>query len=250
MTDSPAANTLDSPTSTGEAALPTASTDTAALEAAWADIRANHDDLPHVYFTTGSGKEGRQGQARWGHWAALRWLPRAEGQDPVGEVLIAGERLEFGAEGVMETLLHESAHALATVREIKDTSRNGRYHNGEYKSLAEEVGLDVEKGKHGWNQTVLPAATQEQYKTTVAALDKALAGYRVAPAKEEKEKKKKSRATLTCACERRIQVVFSVAVMGPINCGLCDKPFDDLAGDLDDYLADLNAAGDDGEDSA
>ena len=182
----------------------------------------------------------------------MRWLPRAEGQDPVGEVLIAGERLEYGAEGVMETLLHESAHALATVREIKDTSRNGRYHNGEYKKLAEEVGLDVEKGKHGWNTTSLPDDTKDQYATTIKALDTALAGYRVAPSKEPKEKKKKSRATLTCACERRIQVVFSVAVMGSINCGLCDQPFDDLASDLEDYLADLNAAGDadaDGGDS-
>jgi hypothetical protein len=234
-----------------EPAVPTASTDTAALEAAWDDIRGHHDDLPRVYFTTGSGMEGRQGQARWGHWAAKRWCQTDDPSEAIGEVLIAGERLEFGAEGVMETLLHESGHALAFVREIEDTSRQGRYHNREYKKLAEEVGLDVEKGKHGWNTTSLPAATLAKYASTIQALTVALAGYRVAPAKEEKEKKKKSRATLTCSCERRIQVAFSVAALGKvegemgfsIKCGMCDEPFEDLLGDVEDYLADLDEAG-------
>ena len=30
---------------------------------------------------------------------------------------------------VLDTLLHEAAHALAAARGIKDTSRQGRYHN-------------------------------------------------------------------------------------------------------------------------
>ncbi len=35
-----------------------------------------------------------------------------------------------GAADVLGTLLHETAHALAHVRDIKDTSRQGRWHNG------------------------------------------------------------------------------------------------------------------------
>ena len=248
-------NYIEPDTGADPSGIPTASKDTAALEAAWADIRVNHADLPNVYFTTGSGQEGRQGEARWGHWAAKRWCQTDDPDEAIGEVLIAGERLAFGAEGVMETLLHEAAHALAFVREIEDTSRQGRYHNGEYKKLAIEVGLDVEKGKHGWNQTSLPAPTMNKYNTTIQALTIALAGYRVAPAKEEKEKKKKSRVTLTCSCERRIAVAFTVAAAGMIEgemgfsivCSMCNEPFEDLLGDVAAYLTDLDEAGMDGD---
>ena len=41
-------------------------------------------------------------------------------------------------------ILHEAAHALAYARGIKDTSRQGRYHNKHFKTCAEQLGLAVE----------------------------------------------------------------------------------------------------------
>ena len=45
------------------------------------------------------------------------------------EVFIATELLADGAADVFGVLLHEAAHAIAAARDIKDTSRQGRYHN-------------------------------------------------------------------------------------------------------------------------
>jgi hypothetical protein len=48
---------------------------------------------------------------------------------------------------VLGILLPEAAHAIADRRGIKDTSRQGRYHNARFRTLADEVGLEV-RGHH------------------------------------------------------------------------------------------------------
>ena len=58
--------------------------------------------------------------------------------------MISGEGLRRTARDVLGVLLHEAAHALAAARGIKDTSRQGRYHNTQYKTLAEELGITVQ----------------------------------------------------------------------------------------------------------
>jgi hypothetical protein len=95
-----------------------------------------------------------------GHFAAERWqLAGAKEGAYVHEVLIGGEGLERGPRDVLATLLHEGAHAIAAVRGIEDTSRQGHYHNASFKRIAEEVGLDVERDTTiGWSLTVLPIA--------------------------------------------------------------------------------------------
>lgn len=112
--------------------VPTGSTEfavsevVAALKAAWSGIATRHPDLPRVSIVVASGIECTS-LRRLGHWAPIRWT--VENGSRVGEVFIAGEWLEQGAIGAFETLLHESARALAFVRNIKDHSRRGRYHN-------------------------------------------------------------------------------------------------------------------------
>ena len=58
--------------------------------------------------------------------------------------MISGEGLRRTPDEVLGTLLHEAAHALAHARGIKDTSRQGRYHNKHFKTCAEQLGLAVE----------------------------------------------------------------------------------------------------------
>ncbi|MGH4012996.1 MAG: hypothetical protein ACRDSL_03490 [Pseudonocardiaceae bacterium] len=50
-----------------------------------------------------------------------------------------------GAEDVLVTLLHEACHAWAQANGIKDTSRDGRYHNRRFTEIAVAIGLVVEK---------------------------------------------------------------------------------------------------------
>lgn len=229
------------------------------LGVVWRAIRLHHPEVPEVVIVVASGTESRS--AKWGHWAASRWS--VGGDDELGEVLVAGERFQHGPTGVLETLLHEAAHALAHVRGVKDTSRNGRYHNKRYKRLAEEVGLTCMKGTHGFNRTDLgslpvPAdvaececgdhrepveddpltcgacgcALGEPVRLRYAAELGRLAELGDYWRRGERKVKSKgsSRLTLVCGCEdeatRRIQVAPSIADLGSINCGVCFMRFE------------------------
>ena len=137
----------------------------AALEDAWAAIRHRHPEVPAVMIVLGAGSTGAPaGMLKLGHFAALRWTGIREvdeQSEPLAEVFVGGEGLARGPVEVLGTLLHEAAHALANVRGIKDTSRQGRWHNAKFKALAEELGIEVTKDDRiGWSPTTVAAATR------------------------------------------------------------------------------------------
>lgn len=215
----------------------------AALEGAWATIRQHNPEVPAAVIVLGAGSIGsKPGSLRLGHFAAMRWhndttdtasetaedtSAADEGEKAGGqlaEVFVGGEGLRRGAVDVLGTLLHEATHALADVRGIKDTSRQGRYHNAKFKTVAEELGIDLEKDPRiGWSLTTVPAATREQYADTVAALTAALRMYR-AP-EHTTTGKSKNPPPCVCECDRRIRVATSVLEAGPITCGVCGTDF-------------------------
>jgi curved DNA-binding protein CbpA len=90
----------------------TASVLLAVLESCWRAIRYHHPELPPVVLIIASAS------GRW-HAEGIRHA----------EVMISGEGLRRTPAEVLATLLHEAAHALAHARDIRDTSRQGRYHN-------------------------------------------------------------------------------------------------------------------------
>jgi hypothetical protein len=92
----------------------------AAMEHAWAAIRARHPQVPEVIVILGAGSEARRGLFKLGHFAAARWQVAGQRR---AEVLVSGEGLQRGARDVLGTLLHEAAHGLADTRGIQDTSR-------------------------------------------------------------------------------------------------------------------------------
>jgi hypothetical protein len=70
----------------------------------------------------------------------------------VSEVFITDGALARGAVDVFGILLHEAAHMIADSRGINDTSRQGRYHNGRFRAVAEEVGLQGDRDPvAGWS---------------------------------------------------------------------------------------------------
>lgn len=72
------------------------------------------------------------------------------------EIAIIGEYLNRGMHLVLSTLLHEMAHEYNLENKIIDVSRNGTYHNKNFKKTAEEHGLVIEKvGTIGWSKTSL-----------------------------------------------------------------------------------------------
>lgn len=214
----------------------------AAIEGAWGHMQEKHSELPDVVVTIGSGIVARG--VKLGHFAANVWTRGDDITNEVHELFVGGEGLMLGAESVMATLLHEAAHALAEARGIKDCSRNGRYHNSKFATIAREMGIEVSHSKElGWSDTTLPAETAASYEGAIFALDLAITAYRAGAMLTEdptagagvapvaKAPRGGGRASsnngqsLACNCGRRIRVSNTVAEMGGITCNLCGGEF-------------------------
>ncbi|MQA12840.1 MAG: hypothetical protein GEV09_01360 [Pseudonocardiaceae bacterium] len=196
----------------------------AALEQAWVAIRARHPEVPAAVVVLGAGSIGSPaGGLRLGHFAAMRWH---HDEQQLPEVFIGGEGLNRCPADVLATLLHEAAHALANVRGIKDTSRQGRWHNARFKQLAAEVGIETTKDPRlGWSPTTLPEATRTTYADTIAALGAALRMHRSAELTDGRATKTKAPPTCVCDCGRRIRFAPTVLAAGPITCVVCGTDF-------------------------
>jgi hypothetical protein len=209
-----------------------------ACEEAWEAIRTHHPDLPDAVMILGSGVE-RGRLVKLGHWWAGRWV--ADGQ-PRGEVLLAGEALHLKPEEVFEVLLHEAAHGLNAARGVKDTSREGRYHNARFGAAAREVGLHVAAmPPYGVARTSLTDETRERYGPSIDRLGEVM---RIArhiergvrgggeqgreqegATADQEEQRSKGRALAMCGCGRKLRVAPTVLAAGPIVCGICEKEF-------------------------
>jgi hypothetical protein len=142
----------------------------AALEHTWHTIRTHHPHVPEAVLVVASGADGKR--LNLGHFAPHRW--QVNGADR-HEVLIGGEGLHRGPLEVLGTLLHEAAHGLAQARGIQDTSRQGRYHNRRYATLARELGLEVASVPPiGWSATTVPTQTAAAYASPLQDLAAAL----------------------------------------------------------------------------
>ena len=112
--------------------------------------RRRQDELPGLtellqdsVLVTSGGTSRRA----YGWFEADAWR---HGQHSAGELFVnaAFDDVEPGvspAENVMDTLLHEACHVYADANGIKDTSRDGRYHNRRFAELALAIGLQVER---------------------------------------------------------------------------------------------------------
>ncbi|MGD9986341.1 hypothetical protein [Pseudonocardia sp.] len=242
-------NGVDTVVSTSSGAAPVGafgSPMVAALEGAWAAIQARHPQVPAAVILVGPGSGGGAG-LKLGHFAAMRWQHVAaarEGIGPLPEVFVGGEGLARGPADVLATLLHEAAHALAHVREVKDTSRQGRWHNAKFKALAEELGIEVMKDPRlGWSPTSIPDATKAEYAQVIEELRRALRTHRSVEVGSGAKTTSKTTPPAVCGCGRKVRVSRSVLAEGAIACGNCDTEFviPDLDEDQDDDSSDGGA---------
>ncbi|GAA1107866.1 hypothetical protein GCM10009663_57200 [Kitasatospora arboriphila] len=152
-----------------------------ALEGAWDAIRRHHPDLPGVVMVTGHGRTPGDDAVTWGHHWPGRWTA-ADGSAVRPELFAGGELLALGSRRIMQTLLHEAAHALATVRGIKDTSTGGRYHNREFAKLASALGLQPparpDEQRRGFSNCSITDETITRYAKAISALDSTV-GHRI-----------------------------------------------------------------------
>lgn len=227
----------------------TGSTVVKLIEKVWDRIRADHPEIPEIVVTTGSG-EG----VKWGHFRPNSWRLADDGTK-LHEFFLASEALAKSPAQVLQTTIHEAAHALSMVREVKDTSRQGRWHNAAFKKTAEELGLE-HKGasadkSHGFSFVTLTAATKAKYADLLAELEQELkltgllpfwlggsdqggederGGEKITgkPTKGQGEGETKSGPVkAVCDCEEPVIIRISQKVMdmGVVRCDACESLF-------------------------
>jgi hypothetical protein len=115
-----------------------------------AAARKREDDLPglveslqdEVVLTTGGTSRPAYGWFAEGAWRY--------GDRQVHELFLNADRrvphsAVSSAEDVLITLLHEACHVWAKANDVRDTSRDGRYHNRRFAEIAIAIGLRVDK---------------------------------------------------------------------------------------------------------
>lgn len=186
-----------------------------ALNGALIAIRKRHPEVPNAVLVIGTSST-----KKYGHFAPESW----EGGKKVKnhEIMLSGESLQRGAEATLGTLIHECGHALANSRDIKDTSRQGRFHNEKFKHLAEELGIVVEKdSKIGWSITTLPKPTAALYADELKVLRTALKTWR---GTEAKKPTPKVTIRVECGC-RKVTLPLGFYDKGDISCEECGEVF-------------------------
>ena len=192
------------------------------LEDIWLEIRRRHPELPSVVIIIASGSDGKH--PRYGHHAADRWNVAGE---RLAEIMISGEGLSRTATDVLGTLLHEAAHALAAERGIKDTSRQGRYHNRHFAALATELGIEVTQDpRTGWSPTTVPASTAAAYRDQLTALQAAMTMWRSSETPTTRTRRSSNLIAAVCPCDRIIRVATSTLAAAPITCEACGGKFE------------------------
>ena len=151
-----------------------------AVEAIVAKARQRHEGIPDTVIVIGASGATRNGP-KHGHFAPKSWKLRGKDEKELyGEILLAGESLERGAEATLGTILHELAHAYCNSHDIKDTSNGNRYHNARFKEVGEEFGLELEKADViGWSVTTVPKGTAQIYREELDRLDGAIRTHRL-----------------------------------------------------------------------
>jgi curved DNA-binding protein CbpA len=192
------------------------------LEDTWLEIRRWHPEIPPVVIIIASGTEGKH--PRWGYHAPDRW--NVAGLQ-YAEIMISGEGLRRSPADVLGTLLHEAAHALAHARGIKDTSRQSRYHNKQFKNCAEELGLTTEHDqRNGWSASTITKNTEAAYARQLAALGEAMTLWRHGETLTGTTPRRTSNfIAAICPCGRSIRLAASTLAEAPITCAACDGKF-------------------------
>jgi hypothetical protein len=208
------------------------------LEHAWAAIRDQHPEVPAVVLIVSSGSPAKANQAlTYGHFANLRWQ---HGDQQLPEVMVSGEGLTRTPAEVFTTLLHEATHALAAVRGIKDTSRQGRWHNQKFAALAAELGMTTVKDTRlGFSPCTLTDEATTRYREPITRIAGALRAYRHTETLEPAGRTSNNNGlSCECLCPRKLRIAATVLDEGPILCVVCVAWFLPEDIDRDAYTVD------------
>ena len=209
-----------------------------ALSGLWQRIQDLHPDVPDVVLLPAPGPRNVLG-----HFAPLRWQSKAKGSVTMHEVVVVAEHMNRDGSEILETLLHEAAHARNCERGIKDCTAS-QYHNQHFRDSALELGLTVmQVANYGYAFTQLPEETQDRYAVQIVALDQVLMhrrGDRAATGtttpdtdakgidqspNEDDDAPKGRMLKATCGCGFIIRAARATFAATTIGCLTCKKAF-------------------------
>ncbi len=201
-----------------------------ALEHAWSDIQQKHSDVRDAVIVVYRHAKGD----RRGHFAQDSWTVVGQSLDDnpeqgaIDEVHISSHILGQGARSVLETLIHEAAHSVATARGIKDVSRQNRWHNRRFSKLADELGLVVERDERIGHVTPdITGETTERYKATLMWLEDQLGDlYQMPPVKIGQTRKANTTKLVCPTCGRYFRIGNKQLDLGEVICEPCGVAFE------------------------
>ena len=116
-----------------------------------------NNELPEVIITFVPTKKAH------GHMSSVpTW--HADGSESKYELNISAYTISRSPEEICATLLHEQVHLYCNIKDIKDTSSDHRYHNKNFKRVAEDHGLNVDRRQDGWSLTTLDDKAKAYFK--------------------------------------------------------------------------------------
>ena len=93
----------------------------------------------------------------YGHFTQYKAWHDNRDKGGLFEINIGAETLDRPITNTIATLVHEMVHLYCYINEIKDTSRNGIYHNKRFKAEAERRGLIISYDKRIGHSPTQPA---------------------------------------------------------------------------------------------
>lgn len=156
-------------------------------------------------------------------WECLPF--KQQDKTPINLITISSHILQ-DTEQIYETATHEYAHFINHTKGIKDTSKNGRYHNKEFKRQAEQLLLHVEKfGSYGHAFT----STTPQFLEMLKEFKPNANAFKVFQNKGQKTPKTKSRLLLyECACNTKIRTAKNQDKPLFAICQYCNTEFSEV----------------------
>ena len=193
-----------------------------ALENGLREIRRNHNDVPDavINIEVYSKSLGLFGTSTWAS---------SKNKVALHSISICHDSLSFPAKDIFGVLMHEAAHGICSKRKISDTSRQNRYHNQEFATVAKEIGLVVSQRceKVGFGFTTISEESTTLYKKAIQNLNRHL---KVTPRQTIERPtvlQPIQRIRIYCNCKppRMLQLKSSFYKEAPLICGACKGTF-------------------------
>lgn len=161
------------------------------------------------------------------HGSFTPWTPwgtKEKDGEKFHEIFISASSFHRGAESILGTLLHETAHSLDVKAGRVGVSQEG-YHNKTFKATAESLGLQIEQVKRiGWSDTKTPASCLKRWEKALGIIAEALKLVAVNDAEKPKGRNKNNKVAV-CQCGEKIRLSLKAYNLTRPFCQNCETEF-------------------------